>query len=297
MEKYAILKSLIICMGVLPMKTTLVIMAAGLGSRFGGLKQMAPLGPSGQIIMDYSVYDAVRAGFDRVVLVIKRENEQDFREVVGRRIERMVDVAYAYQSPLDLPQGFSYPDGRVKPWGTGHAVLSARSLVDTPFAVINADDFYGAESYRLIHDQLVSGVPSSMVGFRLGNTLTESGTVSRGICTVTDGYLEGVVEHTALDRSSGIPLDTVVSMNLWGFGTEIFDVLASDFADFLGAMPDPMKSEFYLPAVVDREIRERGKRYRVLTSPERWYGVTYREDIDGVRAALLRMSNEGKYPL
>lgn len=279
------------------MKTTLVIMAAGLGSRFGGLKQMAPLGPSGQIIIDYSVYDAVRAGFDKVVLVIKRETEREFREIVGRRIERLADVAYAYQSPLDLPKGFAYPEGRVKPWGTGHAVLSARSLVDTPFAVINADDFYGAESYRLLHGQLISGEPSSMVGFRLGNTLTESGTVSRGVCEVRDGYLAGVTEHTALDRSSGIPLDTVVSMNFWGFGTDIFGVLESDFSDFLSAMPDPLKSEFYLPAVVDREIRERGRRYRVLTTPEQWYGVTYREDVEGVRAALARMSAEGKYPV
>ena len=279
------------------MKTTLVIMAAGLGSRFGGLKQMAPLGPSGQIIIDYSVYDAVRAGFDKVVLVIKRETEREFREIVGRRIERIADVAYAYQSPLDLPQGFTYPEGRIKPWGTGHAVLSARALVDTPFAVINADDFYGAESYRLLHGQLISGAPSSMVGFRLGNTLTESGTVSRGICEVHDGYLSGVTEHTALDKDSGIPLDTVVSMNFWGFGTDIFDVLESDFSAFLSAMPDPMKSEFYLPAVVDREIRERGRHYRVLTTPEQWYGVTYREDVDGVRAALARMSAEGKYPM
>ena len=276
---------------------TLVILAAGMGSRFGGVKQMEPIDKDGNFIIDYSIFDAKRAGFDKVVLVIKEENERDFREIVGRRIEGMIDVAYAYQSPLDLPGGFSYPEGRVKPWGTGHAVLAARSLVDTPFAVINADDFYGAESYRLMHDQLISGAPSSMVGFRLGNTLTESGTVSRGVCLVQDGYLRGVTEHTALDKDSGIPLDTVVSMNLWGFGTEIFDVLAQDFADFLSAMPDPMKSEFYLPAVVDREIRERGKRYRVLTTSEQWYGVTYREDIGGVREALLRMSNEGKYPL
>lgn len=279
------------------MKTTLVIMAAGLGSRFGGLKQMAPLGPSGQIIIDYSVYDAVRAGFDKVVLVIKKENEREFREIVGQRIERLVDVSYAYQSPFDLPENFAYPEGRIKPWGTGHAVLAARSLVDTPFAVINADDFYGAESYRLVHEQLISGEPACMVGFRLGNTLTESGTVSRGICDVKDGCLMGVTEHTALTKDSGIPLDTVVSMNFWGFGTDIFSTLASDFAAFLPSMPDPMKSEFYLPAVVDREIRERGRRYRVLTTPEQWYGVTYREDIDGVREALLRMSLEGKYPL
>ena len=276
--------------------TTLLIMAAGMGSRFGGLKQMAPLGPSGQVIIDYSVYDAKAAGFDKVVLIIKKENEKDFREMAGRRIEQLIDVSYVFQSPDALPAGFSLPEGRVKPWGTGHAVLSAREEVTTPFAVINADDYYGAESYRLMHAQLVSGEPSSMVGFALGNTLTESGTVSRGVCTVRDGYLESVVEHTALDKNSGIPLDTVVSMNLWGFGTDIFSALESDFRTFLATMPDPLKSEFYLPAVVDREIRERGARYRVLPTSERWYGVTYREDAEGVRAAIAKMTEEGKYP-
>ena len=277
-------------------KTTLVIMAAGMGSRFGGLKQMAPLGPGGQVIIDYSVYDACRAGFDRAVLIIKKENEKDFREVAGRRIERMIDVEYVFQSPDDLPAGFSLPAGRQKPWGTGHAVLSARGVVDTPFAVINADDYYGTESYRLMHDCLVSGAPECMVGFELGKTLTESGTVSRGVCTIRDGYLESVVEHTALDKNSGIPLDTIVSMNLWGFGPSIFASLEAGFSEFLRSMPDPMKSEYYLPGVVDRLIREEGARYRVLRTPERWYGVTYREDADGVRAAIASMTAEGKYP-
>ncbi len=277
-------------------RTTLLIMAAGMGSRFGGLKQMAPLGPSGQVIIDYSVYDAVRAGFDKVVLVVKKENEADFREVVGRRIERLCDVAYVHQLPDDLPAGFAYPEGRAKPWGTGHAVFSAREAVTTPFAVINADDYYGPASFRLVHDQLMTEHPEALVGFALGNTLTESGTVSRGVCTVEDGYLRGVVEHTALDKNSGIPLDTIVSMNLWGFGTDIFSALEADFCSFLSAMPDPMKSEFYLPAVVDRAIRERGARYRVLETPERWYGVTYREDAEGVKEAIRRMTEEGLYP-
>ena len=271
-------------------------MAAGMGSRFGGLKQMAPLGPSGEVIIDYSVYDAVRAGFDKVVLVIKKETEADFREVAGRRIERMVDVEYVFQDPYDLPAGFSLPEGRTKPWGTGHAVLSARRAVTTPFAVINADDYYGAESYRLVHGCLVSGAPECMVGFELGKTLTESGTVSRGICCVEDGYLKSVTEHTALDRNSGIPLDTIVSMNLWGFSPSILPSLEAGFADFLGAMTDPMKNDFYLPAHVDRLIREEGARYRVLHTPERWYGVTYREDAEAVKTAILRMTEEGKYP-
>ena len=277
-------------------KTTLVVMAAGMGSRFGGLKQMAPLGPSGQVIMDYSVYDAVRAGFDHAVLIIKKENESDFREVVGRRIERLIDVTYVYQDPTDLPEGFSLPEGRVKPWGTGHAVLSARHAVKTPFAVINADDYYGAESYRLMHDCLVSESPYAMVGFELGKTLTESGTVSRGICTVEDGYLRGVVEHTALDAACGIPMDTVVSMNLWGFGTEIFSVLAADFADFLRTMPDPMKSEFYLPGAVDELISRGEAEISARSSKDSWFGVTYREDRPVVQENLLKLVQKGAYP-
>ena len=277
-------------------KPVLVIMAAGMGSRYGGLKQMDPVGPCGELILDYSLFDAKRAGFERAVIIIKKENEKDFREMAGRRIEKLIDVEYVFQSPDDLPAGFSVPEGRQKPWGTGHAVLSARHAVDTPFAVINADDYYGAESYRLIHGQLISGAPECMVGFELGKTLTESGTVSRGICTIRDGYLQGVVEHTALDKNSGIPLDTIVSMNLWGFGPSVFSALEDGFSSFLSSMPDPMKSEYYLPGVVDRLIREEGARYRVLRTPERWYGVTYREDADGVRAAIARMTEEGKYP-
>ncbi len=271
-------------------KTTLVIMAAGMGSRFGGLKQVAPLGPNGEIIIDYSVFDAKRAGFDKAVLIIKKENEADFRNAVGRRIEKLIDVEYVFQSPDKLPAGFSIPEGRVKPWGTGHAVLCAREAIKTPFAVINADDYYGRTSYELIHEQLIGEEPNCMVGFELGKTLTESGTVSRGVCETVDGYLRRVTEHTALDKNSGIPLDTVVSMNLWGFDRSIFDALESGFTEFLQTMADPLKSEFYLPAVVDREIRERGARYRVLTSREQWYGVTYKEDAEGVAAAIRALS-------
>ena len=277
-------------------KTALVIMAAGMGSRFGGPKQMAPMGPHGEAIIDYSVYDAVRAGFDKVVLVIKRETEAEFREAVGRRLEAQTDVEYVFQDPHDLPGGFSLPAGRVKPWGTGHAVLAARNAVTTPFAVINADDYYGADSYRLIHECLTSGAPECMVGFELGKTLTESGTVSRGICKIRDGYLERVTEHTALDKNSGIPLDTIVSMNLWGFSPSIFSSLEAGFSAFLSTLPDPLKSEYYLPAHVDSLIREKGARYRVLRTGERWYGVTYREDAEAVKAAILRMTEEGKYP-
>lgn len=278
-------------------KTALVVMAAGMGSRFGGMKQIAPLGPDGQIIIDYSVFDAARAGFDKAVLIIKKENEEDFRAVAGRRIEKLMDVEYVFQRPDALPAGFSLPEGRVKPWGTGHAVLAAREAVgEYPFAVINADDFYGRVSYELMHRTLVSDEPDCMVGFELGKTLTESGTVSRGICRIEDGYLCSVTEHTALDKNSGIPLDTVVSMNLWGFSPRIFETLERDFTKFLAGMQNPLKDEFYLPFVVDSMIRNEGARFRVLRTPERWYGVTYREDAESVRAAMRKKHEDGEYP-
>ena len=277
------------------MKTTLVIMAAGMGSRYGGLKQIAPLGPKGEIILDYSVYDAVHAGFDKVVIIIKKAIEKDFREAAGRRIEKMVDVSYAYQELDRLPQGFSVPEGRVKPWGTAHAILCARDLVQTPFAVINADDFYGRHSYELIHSHLVSSQDMAMVGYRLGNTLTENGTVSRGICEINDGYLKSVTEYTALDRNSGIPLDTTVSMNLWGLQQSIFDALDHDFRSFLSHLENPLKGECYLPFVIDRMIKEENQRVRVLTTDERWYGVTYPDDAQTVRDAISKMTQEGVY--
>ncbi len=278
-------------------KTALVVMAAGMGSRFGGMKQIAPLGPDGQIIIDYSVFDAVRAGFDKAVLIIKKENEEDFRAVAGRRIEKLIDVEYVFQRPDALPAGFLLPEGRTKPWGTGHAVLSAREAVgEMPFAVINADDFYGRASYQLIHETLIGEEPECMVGFELGKTLTESGTVSRGVCRIEDGLLRSVTEHTALDKNSGIPLDTIVSMNLWGFSPRIFATLERDFTEFLRTMKNPMKDEFYLPFVVDSMIRNEGARFRVLRTPERWYGVTYPEDAESVRAAMRKKHEDGEYP-
>lgn len=276
-------------------KTTLVIMAAGMGSRFGGLKQITPLGPNGEIILDFSIFDAKKAGFSKAVFIIKKEIEKDFREAAGKRIEKLIDVDYAFQELDKLPIGFSVPEGRTKPWGTGHAVLCAKDKIDTSFAVINADDFYGQTSFQKIHNHLALGGGTCMVGYKLGNTLTENGTVSRGVCDVRNGKLISVTEHTALDKNSGIPLDTTVSMNMWGFKKDIFDELESGFETFLKAHGNEQKSEFFLPFVVDDMIKAGRTDVSVLETDERWYGVTYKEDADSVKAAVRKKIEEGLY--
>lgn len=276
-------------------KTTLVIMAAGMGSRFGGLKQITPLGPNGEIILDFSIFDAKKAGFSKAVFIIKKEIEKDFREAAGKRIEKLIDVDYAFQELDKLPIGFSVPEGRTKPWGTGHAVLCAKDKIDTSFAVINADDFYGQTSFQQIHNHLALGGGTCMVGYKLGNTLTENGTVSRGVCDVRNGKLISVTEHTALDKNSGIPLDTTVSMNMWGFKKDIFDELESGFETFLKAHGNEQKSEFFLPFVVDDMIKAGRTDVSVLETDERWYGVTYKEDADSVKAAVRKKIEEGLY--
>lgn len=277
------------------MNTELLIMAAGMGSRFGGLKQIEPIGPNGEIILDFSVYDAVKAGFNKVVIIIKKEIEKEFREACGKRIEKMIDVEYAFQELDKLPAGYAVPDGRVKPWGTGHAVLCARDKITSPFAVINADDFYGQSSYQLIHDWLVSNEGMCMVGYQLGNTLTENGTVSRGVCEVENGKLMSVTEHTALDKNSGIPLDTIVSMNMWGLDPGVFPYLEKEFKAFLDGRINEPKSEFFLPSAVSKRIADENMSVSVLETKERWYGVTYREDMPSVRAAMDKFISEGLY--
>lgn len=279
------------------MNTELLIMAAGMGSRFGGLKQIEPIGPNGEIILDYSVYDAVKAGFNKAVFIIKKEIEKDFRAVVGKRIEKMIDVDYAFQEIEKLPDGYSVPEGREKPWGTAHAVLCARDIVKSPFAVINADDFYGQSSYKTIHDHLVSSNDMCMVAYKLGNTLTENGTVSRGVCEAEDGYLKSVTEMTALDKNSGVPLDTLVSMNMWGLAPDIFPYIEKEFKLFLDEKIAVPKSECYLPSVISKRITEENKPVRVLETSEKWYGVTYREDMASVKAAMAKFMNEGLYEL
>lgn len=278
------------------MDTTLLVMAAGMGSRFGGLKQIAPMGKNGEIILDFSVYDAIKAGFNKAVFIIKKEIEHDFREAAGKRIEKMIDTEYVFQQ-IDsmLPSGFTVPDGRTKPWGTGHAVLCAKDAVKTPFAAINADDYYGRKSFELIHDALIEGSEICMAGFRLGNTLTDNGTVSRGVCEIENNLLKSVTEHTALDKNCGFPMDTVVSMNMWGFKPSIFAELESRFEGFLSNLSNPEKEEFFLPFVVDDLIKVRNQKVDAYISDDKWYGVTYKEDTPTVRAALQKLMEEGYY--
>jgi len=300
------------------MKPTLVIMAAGLGSRFGGLKQLSPVGPSGEYLMDYSVYDALATGFGKVVFVIKREMEQDFRVAFGGKLERVTDVHYAFQELANVPKGCSVPVGRVKPWGTAHAVLAAKNVVNEPFAAINADDFYGLGSFSALSSFLVSPTVSSykrsqyaMVGFALSNTLSESGSVSRGVCVCgEDGKLIEINERTHIERRNGqpyytddgqdfIPLgeNTVVSMNMWGFERDIFDRIEAKFEDFFKANQDRIDTaEFYLPAVVDALIKEGLADVSVLNSDERWLGLTNPGDKDAVTTAIAKMVASGKYP-
>lgn len=265
---------------------TLVVLAAGIGSRFGGLKQLQPVGENGEFILDYSVNDAVNAGFNKVVYIIKKEHEEDFRNTIGKRTEKIIKTEYAYQDINDLPEGFSVPEGREKPWGTGHALLCARDKVTTPFAVINADDYYGTNSMKILADALIEGVPACMVGFKLGNTLSENGTVSRGVCEEKDGYLTKVTEYTALDKNSGIPLDTLVSMNMWGLQPDIFGELENGFVDFLKNLDNPLKGEYFLPGLIDSMISRGMMEVKMLTTDEKWYGMTYKEELELVKQAL-----------
>ena len=295
--------------------TTLVIMAAGLGSRYGGLKQMAPVDPQGHVLIDFSIFDAVRAGFDRVVCIIKPELEKDFHEVIGRRIAPCVDLHYAFQRPDVLPEGFSIPEGRTKPWGTAHAVLCAKDQITTPFAVINADDFYGRTAFETIHDFLSAGHAAdehAMVGYRVENTLTENGSVARGICEVDEkGYLRGVTERTHLEPREGgaaftedgehftfVPAGTIVSMNLWGFQPAILSEIENRFAPYLREnLPmNTLKCEYFLPLIPNALIHEGKASVKVLSTHEKWYGVTYHDDMPKLQAAIARMKTEGVYP-
>lgn len=300
-------------------KPVLVVLAAGMGSRYGGLKQMDSVAGHGQSIIDYSIYDARRAGFEKVIFVIKRALEEDFRRLVGDRIARGIQVEYAFQELDDLPAGYAVPAGRKKPWGTTHAVLAARDLIHGPFAVINSDDYYGPEAFRLIYDFLSTqdeaAVPQryAMVSYLLGNTVTDNGSVARGVCRVgEDGLLREVVEHTRIEKDGSdarstldggetwvpLPGSTPVSMNFWGFQRSFVDEGEARFPEFLDRIlaENPEKGEFYLPLLVSRLIGEGKAQVRVLPSEDKWYGVTYREDKPGVVAALADMTARGLYP-
>lgn len=286
---------------------TLVVMAAGMGSRFGGLKQVEPVGKNGEAIIDYSVYDAKEAGFDKVVFIIKKEIEEDFRRLVGERVSKKIKVEYAFQEKENLPAGYVCPETRQKPWGTGQAILSCKGIVNEPFAVINADDYYGKSSFKVLYDELKlqSEGEYSMVGFKLANTLTENGTVSRGICLSEDGYLMDVEEVTKLQDNKSFDEngnvineyspETLVSMNMWGFTPDIFDYLEEDFKKFLDENLGEPKKEFYIPMEVDSLIKRGEKKVRILSTDERWYGVTYREDKQSVVDAIAKMTEAGLY--
>lgn len=284
---------------------TLVVMAAGMGSRFGGLKQVEPVGPNGEAILDFSVYDAKKAGFNKVVFIIKEAIEKEFKELVGKRIEKQIEVDYAFQETYKLPDGFICPADREKPWGTAHAVYCAKDKVTTPFAVINADDFYGADAFKKIYEHLKKESEDyCMVGFRLANTLTENGSVSRGVCTVEDGNLKEIVERTKIidckyteDDVNWTELspDTVVSMNMWGFSPDIFEFIDRDLKEFLNEKINVPKSEFYLPIVVAKLITNGEKAVKVLVAEDKWYGVTYKEDKDGVVSAIKEKVENGEY--
>ena len=301
-------------------KPILVVMAAGMGSRYGGLKQIDPVGPSGEAILDYSLYDARRAGFETVVFIIKHEIEQAFKEAVGARALRAgFEVRYAYQQLDKLPEGFTVPEGRVKPWGTAHAILAAEEVIgDAPFAVINADDYYGPQGFRLVYDYLCSHADGerfawSMVGFLLKNTVSANGSVSRGVC-VTDaaGNLHSVTERTCIAPYDGgihysedgganwtdLDENSVVSMNLWGFTPAYIAEAKAGFAEFLREnLPvNPLKCEYYLPSVVTAALQQGKADVRVLTSTDKWHGITYREDKPELVAALQQMSAQGLYP-
>ncbi len=284
---------------------TLVVMAAGMGSRFGGLKQIAPVGKNGEAILDFSVYDAIEAGFNKVVFVINHGIEEEFKEFVGKRVEKKVNTVYVFQEKEYLPEGYACPEDRVKPWGTGHAILCCKDKVNEPFAVINADDFYGKTAFKKIYEYLKEQTENyCMVGFRLANTLTENGYVSRGVCEEENGYLVNITERTKIvdckyteDDKTWVPLapDTIVSMNMWGFTTDIFSYLEREFIKFLDEKREVPKSEFYLPSVVDTLIKSGEKQAKVLSSEDKWYGVTYKEDKDAVVAAIGKKIDNGEY--
>lgn len=295
----------------------LVVMAAGMGSRFGGLKQIEPVGKNGEIIMDFSIYDARKAGFKKIICVIKKEIESDFKKIIGDRLSEHVDLEYVYQEIDDLPEGYTVPEGRNKPWGTGHAILACRELIDGPFAVINADDYYGQNAFKLIYDFLVNAEDDekyryAMVGYILENTLTDHGHVARGVCTTNEnGYLESITERTRIEKRNGLiqytedgsdwitlPGKSIVSMNLWGFTPSIIGELKKAFPAFLdkALKTNPAKAEFFLPEVVDQLIKSQKATVKVLESQDRWYGVTYREDKEIVVEAIAKMREEGIYP-
>lgn len=301
------------------MNTTLVVMAAGIGSRFGGgIKQLEPVGPNGEIIMDYAIHDAKEAGFNKVVFIIRKDLEKDFKEIIGDRISKVMDVDYAFQELSAIPEGFSVPEGRKKPFGTGQAVLSCKGIVNEPFAVINADDYYGKEAFVKVHDFLLHPEKTDkkynfcMAGFILGNTLSENGAVTRGICQVDEkGYLVSVDETGGIERVSEdkvicekdgaqveVSADSYASMNMWGLTPDFFQELEDRFVTFFENMKpeEGQKKEYLLPMIIEELLREDKASVKVLETPDKWFGVTYKEDKQVVVDSIQKLHQEGKYP-
>ena len=300
------------------METTLIIMAAGIGSRFGtGIKQLAKMAPNGEIIMDFSIYDAKEAGFTKVVFVIRKAIEAEFKEVIGDRLSKVMPVEYVYQELEDLPGGYQVPEGRVKPWGTGQAILACKDVVKEPFVIINADDYYGKEAFVKLHDFLVSGnadkdkINLAMAGFSLKNTLSENGTVTRGICVADkDGYLEKVIETTGIQSANGkiqcdneevsrwVTLDTMVSMNMWAGYPDFLQYIDEGFSGFLDKLNDnPQKKEYLLPNSVAELLEKRAASVKVLGTSDRWIGITYKEDIEPAQKGFSLMIEKDLYPV
>lgn len=299
-------------------KPVLIVMAAGMGSRYGGLKQIDKISAEGEIILDFSLYDAKKAGFEEVIFVIRKENEHDFRELIDECAGKHLNVEYVFQSIEDIPEGYKVPDGREKPWGTCHAVMSAAKIVDGPFAVINADDYYGAQAFKEMYSFLEKAEDNEfysygMIGYKLENTLTENGHVARGICTVNqEGYLDDIVERTKIMRKEQgicyteddgenwhiLDKETIVSMNFWGFTKSMMDEMVERFPAFLDVtlIQNPLKGEYFLPGVVDDLLKENKAKVKVLISSDKWQGVTYKEDKEGVVEALKKLKESGAYP-
>lgn len=299
-------------------KPVLVILAAGMGSRYGGLKQIDPVDDQGNKIIDFSIYDAMKAGFEKVVFIIKKENEQDFRSCIGDAVSRYMEVEYVFQDLKKVPEGFEIPEGRIKPWGTAHAILCCKETVKEPFAVINADDFYGRSAFKTLYDYLTTHEDDelfryAMVGYELGNTLTENGSVARGCCvTNEEGYLVTIAERTQIEKRpqgaaysedggktyTDIPLDTPVSMNMWGFTPSIMGELEKAVNRFFqeGVKSNPLKAECFLPIEVDKLLKDKKATVKVLSSKDKWFGVTYKEDKPFVMESIQKLKDAGVYP-
>lgn len=292
------------------MDTALVIMAAGMGSRYGGIKQIEPVGPCGEIILDYSIYDAIEAGFNKVVFIIRKDIEEAFRAAIGDRIEKRIKTEYVFQNMEDLPEGFAVPEGRTKPWGTGQAILACKDVVNEPFVVINADDYYGKEGLKKIHEYLCNPAAVDtkfnfcMAGFEIGNTLSDNGTVTRGICQVKNGILTRIVETKEIGKGDGcavtpdgsVPLNQPVSMNMWGLTPDIFPELEKRFVTFLGNIEgNELKAEYLIPTIIGDMVEEGIASVHVLETADKWFGVTYKEDKAQVVESFAGLVSQGVY--